>query len=113
METEATAILAVSRSGETARMLSKYRSPYPIYACVLDDHVARHLSLSWGVYPLVMKLMPNTDEVLKESERLCLKAGLVKDGETVVVIAGLPSGESGTTNMMTIHRVGELSKNKK
>ncbi|MCL1866697.1 MAG: pyruvate kinase [Oscillospiraceae bacterium] len=113
METEATAILAVSRSGETARMLSKYRSPYPIYACVLDDHVARHLSLSWGVYPLVMKLMPNTDEVLKESERLCLKAGLVKDGETVVVIAGLPSGESGTTNMMTIHRVGQLSKGKK
>jgi len=95
----------MSQSGGTARTLSKYRSPYPIYACVLDDNTARHLSLSWGVYPLIMPLMPNTDEALKECERLCKDVGYIKKGDMLVIVAGMPSGASGTTNMMTIHQV--------
>jgi pyruvate kinase len=109
LETEATAIMTVSRSGDTARTLSKYRAPYPIYACVLDAHIARHLSLSWGVYPLLMRMLPNTHEVLRESERLCLEAGYINNGDTVVVVAGLISGEFGTTNMMTVLHVGDSS----
>jgi pyruvate kinase len=110
LETEATAIMTVSQSGGTARMLSKYRAPYPIFACVLDEHIARHLTLSWGVYPLLMPLLPNTDEVIKESEKLCLKAGYLKKGDMVVIVAGLPSGAIGTTNMMTVHRIGDYGK---
>ena len=103
-EIDADAILTVSKSGETARLLSKYRPSHPIYACVLNYHVARHLSLSWGVYPLVMPLMPSTDEVLKESEKLCKEAGYIKNGDVIVIAAGLPV--DGNTNMVTVHRVG-------
>jgi pyruvate kinase len=105
LETEATAIMTVSQSGDTARMLSKYRAPYPIYACVIDSHIARHLSLSWGVYPLLIQMLPTTDEVLRESERLCREARYIESGDTVVVVAGLTSGESGTTNMLTVLRI--------
>ena len=107
IEIDADAIMTVSKSGDTARMLSKYRPSHPIYACVLDEHVARHLSLSWGVYPLLMPLLPTTDEVLKMSERLCYEAGYIKNGDMLVVVAGLPAIESGTTNMVTVHIVGE------
>jgi pyruvate kinase len=104
----ASSIMTVSKSGDTARMLSKCRSNLLVYACVLDEHIARHLSISWGVYPLLMPMMANTDEVLSESEKLCLEAGYIKKGETIVIVAGLPSGESGTTNMITVHLVGEF-----
>jgi pyruvate kinase len=107
VEIDADAIMTVSKSGGTARMLSKYRPSHPIYACVLDEHIARHLSISWGVYPLLMPLLPTTDEVLKVSEDLCHKAGYLKSGDTIVIVAGLPAVESGTTNMVTVHVVGE------
>ncbi|MCL2633488.1 MAG: pyruvate kinase [Oscillospiraceae bacterium] len=106
-EIAADAIMTMSRSGETARLLSKYRPEQPIYACVVDAHIARHLSLSWGVYPLVMPLMSTTDEALKKSEKLLRKAGYVKSGDMLVIAAGLPVGESGTTNMITVHLVGD------
>ena len=102
----ADAIMTVSKSGETARLLSKYRPSQLIYACVLDHHIARHLSISWGVYPLVMPLMPTTDEVMRESERLCREAGYIKSGDMIIVVAGFPAVESGT-NMMTVHLVGD------
>jgi pyruvate kinase len=107
IEIGADAIMTVSKSGDTARMLSKYRPSHPIFACVLDEHVARHLSVSWGVYPLLMPLLPTTDEVLKRSEDLCHKAGYIKSGDMIVIVAGLPAVESGTTNMITVHIVGE------
>lgn len=106
VEIGADAIMTVSKSGETARLLSKYRPTQLIYACVLNHYAARHLSISWGVYPLVMPFMPTIDEVLKESEKLCLEAGFIKSGDMIVVVAGFPAVESGT-NMVTIHLVGD------
>jgi pyruvate kinase len=106
-EIRADAIMTMSKSGETARLLSKYRCSHPIYACVLNHHVARHLTISWGVYPLVMPMMPTTDEVLKESEKLCQEAGYIKSGDIIVIVSGLPAGEGGSTNMMTVHLVGD------
>ncbi|MDR0196736.1 MAG: pyruvate kinase [Oscillospiraceae bacterium] len=107
IDVEADAILTVTKSGETARLLSKYRPNQPIYACVIDEHIARHLFLSWGVYPLIMPVMQSTDEVLKKSEELCFKAGYIKNGDIIVITAGLPVGASGTTNMIKVHLVGE------
>jgi len=104
-EIGADAIMTVSKTGETARKLSKYRPSHPIYACVMDDYIARHLCLSWGVYPLLMSLMPTTEELMKESEKLCRDAGYIKNGDMIVIVAGLPI-ESGVTNMITVHLVG-------
>jgi pyruvate kinase len=107
IDIEASAIITVTRSGASARLLSKYRPEQPILSCVTDAHAARQLSLSWGVYPLVMPLLQSTDELLKKSEEMCVNAGFIKSGELVVTTAGLPVGESGTTNMVKVHLVGE------
>jgi pyruvate kinase len=104
-EIDANAIITVSKTGKTARLISKYRPVHRICACVMDEHIARHLALSWGVFPVLIDFMPTTEELLKESENLCRKAGYIKSGDLVVSVAGLPI--SGTTNMVTVSLVGE------
>ncbi|MCL1832109.1 MAG: pyruvate kinase [Oscillospiraceae bacterium] len=104
-EVGADAILTVSITGKTARLLSKYRPDHPIYACVTDEHIARHLSLSWGIYPLVIPVMKTAEELMDKSERLVRDVGYLKSGDVVVVVAGVPI--TGPTNMITIHLVGE------
>jgi len=104
-EIGAKAILTVSKTGKTARLLSKYRPIHRICACVTDEHIARHLSLSWGVFPVLIDLLPTTEELLAKSEELCRKAGYIKSGDLIISVAGLPI--SGPTNMVTVHLVGE------
>jgi len=107
IDIEATALITVTRSGMSARLLSKYRPEQPILSCVTDARAARQLSLSWGVYPIVMPVLQSTDELLKVSEELCIVSGHIKSGDLVVITAGLPIGESGTTNMVKVQIVGE------
>lgn len=107
IDIEASAIITVTRSGASARLLSKYRPEQPILSCVTDPRAARQLSLSWGVYPIIMPLLHSTDELLKVSEELCMVAGHIKSGDHVVITAGLPIGETGTTNMVKVQLVGE------
>jgi len=107
IDIEASAIITVTRSGMSARLLSKYRPEQPILSCVTDEGAARQLSLSWGVYPIIMPILQSTDELLKVSEELCIVAGYVKSGDLAVITAGLPIGESGTTNMVKVQLVGE------
>jgi pyruvate kinase len=104
-EVGAKAILTVSKTGKTARFLSKYRPVHRICACVTDEHVARHLSLSWGVYPVLIDVLPTMEELLATSEQLCRQAGYIKSGDLIISVAGLPI--SGPTNMITVHLVGE------
>jgi pyruvate kinase len=104
-EVGAKAILTVSKTGKTARLLSKYRPVHRICACVTDEYVARHLSLSWGVFPVLIDFLPTTEELLAKSEQLCREAGYIKSGDLIVSVAGLPI--SGTTNMITVSLVGE------
>ncbi len=104
---KANAIITVSKSGETARLVSKSRPSTPIIACVVDEHVQRHLSLSWGVTPLLMPYAHSTDELVELSVAAAEKADLVKAGDLVVVTAGVPVGISGTTNMIKVHLVGD------
>ena len=106
MDIQANAILTVSKSGETARLLCKYRPATPIVACVLTPDVYRRLSLSWGITPLLMGYAKNTDEMVEMSVDAAKKAGLVQDGDLVVITAGVPVGISGTTNMIKAHLVG-------
>ena len=105
-DVNAAAIVTVSESGTTARLLSKYRPQQPIIACVMKEQVQRQLSLSWGITPLMMSLAHSTDELIEMSTALAKENGYLHNGELAVVTAGVPVGISGTTNMIKIHMVG-------
>ena len=105
-DVNAAAIVTVSESGTTARLLSKYRPQQPIIACVMKEQVQRQLALSWGITPLMMPLAHSTDELIEMSTSLAKENGYLHNGELAVVTAGVPVGISGTTNMIKIHMVG-------
>ena len=105
-DVNAAAIVTVSESGNTARLLSKYRPTQPIIACVMDEQVQRQLSLSWGITSLLMGPAKSTDELIEMSTALAQKNGYLHNGELAVVTAGVPVGVSGTNNMIKIHMVG-------
>ena len=105
-DVNAAAIVTVSESGTTARLLSKYRPQQPIIACVMREQVQRQLSLSWGITPLLMALAHSTEELIELSTSLAKEKGYLHNGELAVVTAGVPVGVSGTTNMIKIHMVG-------
>ena len=105
-DVNAAAIVTVSESGTTARLLSKYRPQQPIIACVMKEQVQRQLSLSWGITSLMMPLAHSTDELIEMSTALAKENGFLHNGELAVVTAGVPVGISGTTNMIKSHMVG-------
>ncbi|WP_280769897.1 pyruvate kinase [Salipaludibacillus daqingensis] len=106
---QASAILTSTESGHTARMISKYRPKSPILAVTSSDRVSRALSLVWGVYPQVGPKADSTDEMLQSAVDESLKTGFVKNGDLVVITAGVPVGEKGTTNLMKVHVIGEIA----
>ena len=104
----AKAIITVTKSGGTARQLSKFRPSYPIVGCTIEEHVSRQLNLSWGVSPLVIAEERDTDALFDHAVDAAEEAGLVNSGDLVVITAGMPLGVSGTTNMMKVHVVGHV-----
>jgi len=104
----ASAILTVTKSGRTAKMISKYRPNCPIICCTTDETVCRQLNLSWGVTPLMIEEANNTDDLFERAVQAGENAGLLHDGELVVMTAGVPLGVSGTTNLMKVHVVGHI-----
>ena len=103
----ASAIITASKSGETARLLSRFRPDTQIIACVLDETTRCQLNVYRGVTPLLMDYATSTDELISMSVAKAKTAGLVQDGDLVVVTAGVPVGISGTTNMIKVHMVGD------
>jgi len=103
----ASAIITASKSGETARLLSRFRPDTQIIACVLDETTRCQLNVYRGVTPLLMDYATSTDELISMSVAKAKSAGLVQDGDLVVVTAGVPVGISGTTNMIKVHMVGD------
>ena len=103
----ASAIITASKSGETARLLSRFRPDTQIIACVLDETTRCQLNVYRGVTPLMMDYATSTDELISMSVAKAKTAGLVQDGDLVVVTAGVPVGISGTTNMIKVHMVGD------
>ena len=107
IDLKANAILAASKTGCTARMISKYRPGCPIGGCSSSEKVCRQLNMSWGIYPMTIK-----EEY--SSEILCLRAieaaqahGLVKEGDEIVFAGGIPLGIPGRTNLIRVCIVGE------
>lgn len=104
----ASAIITVTKSGKTARMISKYRPACPIIGCSMSKTVCRQLNLSWGIKPLLMEEKDTTDSLFDHAVDSAEKAGVVSQGELVVITAGVPLGISGTTNMMKVNVVGHI-----
>ena len=104
----ASAIITVTKSGSTARILSRYRPACVIVGCTTEKHVWRQLALSWGTVPLMIAEESNTDDLFEHAVDAAVQNGLVHDGDLVVLTAGVPLGISGTTNLMKVHVVGHL-----
>lgn len=102
------AIVTPTVSGQTARMISKYRPKAPIVAVTSSDAVSRKLALVWGVYPQVATQVNSTDEMLDIAVEAAVKSGIVKHGDLVVITAGVPVGETGSTNLMKVHVIGDI-----
>ena len=99
-------IVAATESGYTAKMISKYRPDADILAVTFDDRTRRGLMVNWGVYPVVAEKPATTDEMFKLATEEAKKAGLAKEGDLILIVAGVPVGEKGTTNIMKIQLVG-------
>ncbi len=102
------AAVTVTKSGKTAKLISKFRPAVPIVACCMDPAVCRMLSMSWGVTPILIDLKDNTDELFDQAVLNAQEAGLIESGELAVLTAGVPLGVSGTTNMMKVHIAGDV-----
>jgi len=103
----AAAIVVFTASGSSARLISRYRPPVPIFAFTPSEQVARSLGIVYGVKPVIAPNLTSTDEMLTQMDRILLERGWVKARESVVFVAGQPIGRPGTTNLMKLHRVGE------
>ncbi|WP_371932670.1 pyruvate kinase [Bacillus carboniphilus] len=102
------AIVAPTVSGYTATMISKYRPKVPIVAVTSCDFVCRKLALVWGVHAQIGQQAESTDEMLDVAVQESLSTGIVKHGDLIVITAGVPAGESGSTNLMKVHVVGNV-----
>lgn len=107
-ELKAAAIITSTKSGYTARMVSKYRPRAPIIAVTPSMEVVRRLALVWGVQPLLVKETSGTDEMIAAAIKVALSAGFIKAGDLVVITAGVPVGVPGTTNLLKVHVVGDI-----
>lgn len=105
---EASAIVTVTKSGGTARMISRYRPNCPIVSCTTSDTVWRQLNLSWGVIPLRIAEASSSDDLFDLAVESAVREKIIRDGELVVLTAGVPLGVSGTTNLMKVHVVGHI-----
>lgn len=104
----AVAIITVTKSGRTARMISKYRPDCPIISGTTDRTVLRQMNLSWGVIPILVDEKDNTDELFDHVVNVARSHGLIRDGDLVVITAGVPLGISGTTNLLKVQLVGDV-----
>jgi pyruvate kinase len=107
-EQQAQAIVTFTQSGSTALLVSKHRPRMRIIAPTPFEHVARKISLYWGVTPVILKPRKTTDDMITSVERIMLRKKLARQHDLIVITAGVPIGVAGSTNMMKIHRVGEI-----
>lgn len=100
-------ITAFTRSGFTALLLSKFRPSAPIIAFTPDEAIMRKMSIYWGVKPLLMRMLKNTDEMVFEVEKMLINLKLARNGNIIIITASSPIKKQGKTNFMKLHRIGE------
>lgn len=101
----ASAVLSLTRSGATARMVSKYRPNCPIVAVTPSREVWRGLTLVWGVYPILSEFTKDVYGSFVNAVRSALKLGYIKRGDTAVITSGIPFGVPGSTNFIQVYTV--------
>jgi len=102
------AIITSTQTGHTAKMVSKYRPQAQIIAVTPQAEVLRKLALIWGVQPLLIAPIEDTDDMINSAIEVSLASGMIKPGDLVVITAGIPAGIHGTTNLLKVHLVGDI-----
>lgn len=108
LDLDAKVIIAATTSGLTARNISKFKPKSPIIAATTDEKVRRQLAIEWGVYPIRATLASSIDDLFYESINILKNIKFVKEGELVILTAGMPLGKAGSTNIMMVKTVGKL-----
>lgn len=103
----ATALVAFTMSGETARRLARYRSPIPLLAFTPQLATRSQLALSWGVETFVVPPVRHTDDMVRQVESALLDVARCTMGDRIVIVAGSPPGTPGKTNALRVHRIGD------
>jgi len=102
-------ICTFTQSGDSARRLSRLRPIKAVFAFTPVEHVWNQLALTWGIQPVLVPMVGHTDEMTSQVDRSLLEMDLVDDGDLVVIAAGSPPGKAGSTNMLKVHKVGDLA----
>jgi pyruvate kinase len=100
-------LAAFTKSGDSARRMSRLRSPIPILALTPDTATYNQMALTWGVEPLLTPLVTTTDEMVKQVDTILIESKRVAVGELIMIVAGSPPGIPGSTNAMRVHKVGD------
>jgi pyruvate kinase len=104
---EAKYLVTFTQSGDTARRMSRLRSPIPILALTPEVGTYNRLALTWGVEPMITEMVKHTDDMVKLVDTVLIDSGRAKKGENVMIVAGSPPGIPGSTNAMRVHIVGD------
>ncbi|WP_461224098.1 pyruvate kinase [Lacticaseibacillus suihuaensis] len=99
-------IVAATKSGFTARMISKYRPKADILAITFDEKTQRGLMINWGVYPIIAEAPQSTDDMFDLATKKAQELGFAEEGDLILITAGVPVGETGTTNVMKVQLIG-------
>ena len=104
---EAKYLITFTQSGDSARRMSRLRSPIPMIAITPIEHVFNQLALSWGVEPMITELVSTTDEMVRQADSIIINSQRAKKGDLVIIVAGSPPGIPGSINAMRVHKVGD------
>ncbi|KAF1080931.1 MAG: Pyruvate kinase [Candidatus Rifleibacterium amylolyticum] len=105
LDASARAIIPFTRSGNTALHISKYHPPTPVIALTPKIETCRRLALSWGVTPILVDDLHSTDEMMAMAEKTLKERKIVEADDIIVIVAGVPIGVKGSTNLMKLHKI--------
>ena len=105
VDIQAAAIVAFTQTGFTAQLISKYRPTHPVFAFTPHDRVLCRLCLHWGIYPRRIDFVADTDQMITKIDKMLCAEGQVQAGDNLVILAGMPATQQGTTNLLRLHQV--------
>jgi pyruvate kinase len=106
-ELDAKAIVVITNTGNSARMISRFRPKCPIIAITVKPVIERQLNMSWGIHPVRTGYIPEIIALFENTIECAKRTGIVKEGDLVILTAGMPTGYSGKTNLLKIHTIGD------
>ncbi|GAA4422275.1 pyruvate kinase [Georgenia halophila] len=100
-------LVTFSQSGDSARRMSRLRSPIPLLAFTPDPVTRNALALTWGIETYTVPEVSHTDDMVNQVDQVLQTTGLAAEGDRVVIVAGMPPGQAGSTNSIRVHKIGE------